>query len=130
MSRFTRTILQALTISALALGAANGTAMAASSRHCKMATAATPQICATASTGHKLEVVVNGKWVAKYPTATPTGYTFMGGSRTNLAFTPTIGRTGSWTAKTTLPAGRIWTIKITVSNGQTSKVITLMTNIL
>jgi hypothetical protein len=95
-----------------------------------MATSSTPQICATASTGHHLSVVVNGKWVVKNPTATPTGYVYMGGSRTDFTFTAKPGIANSWTSNVTLPAGRIWTIKITVSNASASKTLTLMTNIL
>jgi hypothetical protein len=105
-------------------------ATAATAKHCKMATASTPQICATASTGHHLSVVVNGKWVMKNPAATPVGYVYMGGSRTDFTFTPTLGIANSWTSNVTLPAGRIWTIKITVSTGTSTKTLTLMTNIL
>ncbi|MEI7889139.1 MAG: hypothetical protein WCI34_02405 [Actinomycetes bacterium] len=103
---------------------------AASARHCVMATPKTPQVCATASTGHHLSVVVSGKWAAKNPSAAITGYTFMGRSRTTLDFTADLPVPTKWTSAVTLPAGRIWTIKVTIPTATGTKTITLMTNIL
>jgi hypothetical protein len=109
--------------------ASSASAASTGSRHCAMATSKTPQVCATATAGHNLEVVVNGKWVAAHPAAVPTGYTYMGGARVDFNFTATAGTANSWTSKVTLPAGRLWYIKVTVVSGTTSKVISLQSNI-
>jgi len=127
MKRIFKTALAAAVVAAAISPAA---ATAASARHCAMATASTPQVCATASSGHHLVVVANGKWVVAHPTAQPTGYVTMGHSRRELGFATTSGTANSWTSDVTLPAGRLWTIKITVVNGSKSKTISLMTNIL
>jgi hypothetical protein len=91
-----------------------------------MATAKTPQVCATSSPGYNLEVVVSGKWVVKHPSAVPTGYVFMGRSRSDLAFSPTPGVANSWTAAVRLPAGRLWTTKVTTNDGTKARVVTVM----
>jgi opacity protein-like surface antigen len=125
-----RQLKTALAAAVLVAAMSPAAAAAASATHCAMATASTPQVCATASTGHQLVVVVNGKWVVAHPTAQPTGYVTMGHSRTNFSFAATSGQLNSWTSSVTLPAGRLWTIKITVVNGSKSKTISLLTNIL
>ena len=127
MTRLLKTALAAAVVAAAMSPAA---ATAASATHCAMATASTPQVCATASTGHHLVVVVNGKWVVAHPAATPVGYVTMGHSRTDFSFTATPDKANSWTSAVTLPAGRLWTIRITVTAGGKSKKITVMTNIL